>query len=142
MDKTKKRNLIIAIVVVVFIIAGIYIYNYTKDVKVDEAPPTPPVPGGGGNTTPARNDNYPLQEGSLGTKVKDLQWALNRLTSNPLLKLKEDGDFGSKTKNAIYLSVGTTIDGMPTYPVSMKAWTAILHRANNARLITADNFNI
>lgn len=60
-----------------------------------------------------KND-FPLQEGSLGDNVKLLQEALNTKMSTmvvqdniSLTKLKVDGIFGTKTKNACILVLGT-----------------------------------
>lgn len=67
-----------------------------------QAPPRP--------TAPQANDNFPLQVGSKGANVTNLQLALNRINAKRGKKyadLTVDGTFGEKTKNAIYLLAGT-----------------------------------
>ncbi len=60
------------------------------------------------NIVGGRNDNYPLKKGSKGDRVKALQNALsnnvgcrNILSARGIALPVADGDFGSKTENAL-----------------------------------------
>lgn len=80
--------------------------------------------GSGGSSAPASNDNFPLQVGSTGARVKYLQQALNRIKKDNNLSV--DGSFGDKTKNAIYLTMNTTF-----YPVTQEKYNEVLHKATS-----------
>ena len=84
----KKTPIIIAVVIIAIAIAvAVYFFVIKKG-----------------------NDNFPLQEGSKGTRVKELQIALNKVIENPEKygawsfsggKLAVDGVFGASTKAAL-----------------------------------------
>ena len=76
---------------------------------------------------PVKNDNYPLQIGSNGPNVKQLQQYLNTLNDKSSTKvyapLVVDGDFGTKTKDAL-----TRLAGAQYYPVSQTYMTTIYNK--------------
>ncbi len=153
LTKQQQTNLIIAIVVLALILLGIMTYNYykNKNTSGDQNPPPIPDPGKGNTSPPAGNDNFPLQIGSVGPNVKYLQGALNRIATTlnkENLKVTEDGIFGQKTKDAIYLLVGTNVTAFVstptgyvpttyiTYPMPITAFNEILRRSRaNQRLM-------
>jgi hypothetical protein len=63
-------------------------------------------------TTPSRNDEFPLQKGSKGAKVKALQEALiSKYGKSIMPKYGADGDFGSELTNALKkLNISESID--------------------------------
>lgn len=88
--------------------AGVYfIYKYFKPEKKKDKPQdntqttttTTPTP------TPSK-DAFPLQRGSKGKVVKDLQTLLLKIDSKSLPKYGADGDFGSETEKAVEKLLG------------------------------------
>lgn len=138
-DKKGNKQLIIAIVVLVLILVGIYLYNHFKDQKGSEAPPDVKIPPGGNSGSTTANDNFPLKKGSEGENVKYLQNAINKFVDknnlNSSLKLTPDGKFGDKTYSSLVSAVGTTTywdsPKVATYPVSSTAFSSILKKAYN-----------
>jgi hypothetical protein len=53
------------------------------------------------NNDGGSNDKFPLQKGSNGDKVKELQNAIMVKNANLLPKFGADGDFGSETEAAV-----------------------------------------
>ncbi len=76
---------------------------------------------------PAGNDNFPLNLGSRGDNVKRLQMALNRIRANNNLEI--DGVFGPVTKNALLLSVATSLSALP---MSENVFNTIIYKAKRA----------
>ncbi|MES2134486.1 MAG: hypothetical protein V4506_19220 [Bacteroidota bacterium] len=131
-NKKSNKNLVIAIVALVIIFVAIYLYKNSKKDEAELPPPSPTPPNpSSNNSPPSANDSFPLKKGSKGPNVKYLQWALNRINQTNTMELPETDYFGDQTYSALLLVVGTTINGMPTYPMSQKAHTAILSKANN-----------
>tara|TARA_R110000822_G_scaffold6648_1_gene27963 strand:+ start:449 stop:829 length:381 start_codon:yes stop_codon:yes gene_type:complete len=92
----KSTKIILSIVGVGIIGAGAYLL-----IKRFRTPAyIPPTINGNPNVTPVRNtrnDSFPLKQGSLGAKVKELQAYLNNGGCTPLLKV--DGDWGPLTQS-------------------------------------------
>lgn len=136
--ENKKTNVLlvggIALIVLAFIIY--LVYNHFKDKPVTELPPVLPPPGGSG--PPKGNDNFPLTEGSVGSNVKFLQEAINRIVS-PALKVTVDSNFGPKLYTALVTGVGTTTwwtsKPAPIYPVTQSVFTEILKKSNANRVM-------
>lgn len=93
MNKTILIKIFAAIVLLAILVA--VIYYIVQKLKEDKADPTVKNNGGGSNTSKA---DFPLQFGSTGQLVKDLQGYLNFTGS---YNLKVDGAFGAKTENAV-----------------------------------------
>ena len=71
--------------------------------------------------TPPRNDDFPLKKGSKGTNVKALQqYLLNKLGAASLGKAGADGDFGSKTEEALKKAGLATVIDETTFNVLTK----------------------
>jgi hypothetical protein len=66
--------------------------------------------GGGGNSGGGtKNDKFPLQKGSKGAKVKELQKAIIAADKSLLSQFGADGDFGVKTEAAVFKILGKKI---------------------------------
>jgi len=87
----KKKIIIIVIIVVILGIAAFFIYK-----KVKKSGGSTPGSATGGS-------EFPLKQGSRGTKVENLQKALNKI--NPI-ELTVDGIFGPKTEADLLKKVG------------------------------------
>lgn len=104
----------IAIAIVVLIIVGLVYYNRNKLFKKSEKPNPDanklPLNNGFNVQVPdLSNDNFPLNKGSKGQRVKNLQLALNKLNEKQGSKndpLVPDGIFGEKTTNLLMLVAG------------------------------------
>jgi hypothetical protein len=144
-SKNKKGNrtliIVIGFLVLVFII--LVIYNHLKDKPVDDVYIPPADPNPNNNTTPAANDSFPLKKGSKGPNVMYLQKAINRIVTNPALKVAEDGSFGDKTYYSLVSGVGTSTwwssKPEPIYPVTSSAFTQILQKSNANRVRIGDS---
>ncbi len=102
-SKISKPVLITIVFIVIAIIAAVvYFLFFNKK---------PPVPesnvDNAGNKINWTSDEFPLKKGSSGTKVKELQAALNILKNN---NLATDGKFGEKTLAA--LQEGFKVDSL------------------------------
>lgn len=131
--KGKNRTLIILIVVVAIILAilvGLQIYQKIKDKKALEDDTKKALDSAAGSATqnpigytaPKTGNDFPLQEGSTGERVKFVQAAINRIA--PTWKLKEDGVFGHGTYTALITGVGTKY-----YPVTLANYTELLQKS-------------
>jgi len=147
LDKIEK-GLLIAIFVIIVLVGAIVGYNKFKDSDTQQEPPPPPGPDPNpGPSKPKTDDSFPLKIGSEGSNVKYLQRAINKIISNPSLKITEDGKFGNNTYNALVSGVGTTTwwdaKRIPTYPVTQEAFTLILQKGNqNLRIMYGETYSI
>jgi peptidoglycan hydrolase-like protein with peptidoglycan-binding domain len=127
-----KKSLIITIIVGVLLTA-LLVWMYFRDKKAPEQATLPPVtPPPAGNTTPqvdqgaftqAANDDFPLQIGSKGDRVKSLQSKLNQIKPAGYQPLTVDGNFGQGTYNAVITWAGTTL-----YPVTPANYITIFNK--------------
>lgn len=95
MKASTKKYLIIGSVSIIVIGLIYYLYR-TRKKNNDITPDQTTVPT---NTNPTQNvtDDFPLKKGSSGTRVKNLQIALNKQVKAPYVALTVDGIFGNKT---------------------------------------------
>lgn len=98
---TKKK--IIILVIAVLIIALIIWYFFKKPKQIITPTSTPASTDPLAPKTISGNDNFPLQIGSRGDKVKQLQTAINKKTS---AGLTVDGVFGELTKSNLQGRLG------------------------------------
>jgi peptidoglycan hydrolase-like protein with peptidoglycan-binding domain len=104
MKLSKKNIIIISCLLAAFIAVGVIIYKKIKNKKPETNRKT-----GNSSEQNTSNDEFPLKLGSSGTKVLELQKALNKLNSvNP--KLTEDGIFGNETKRALLQATNQRFD--------------------------------
>lgn len=155
-QKSKKKGSSISVGLILLIIltlgiAALFIFRKKKPPVVEAAPVTVNVNTSTATSTPAkkvvRNDNFPLQKGSLGTRVKQLQQALiTKYGASILPKFGADGDFGSETESALSSKGIKTVLNETDYNGLLKSLTtttqtvttsAIDYRKDAARLKTA-----
>lgn len=127
--KTSNKTLIILAVIIALLIATLVTIKVLKNMKEKKAlqeaqklqllQTNSPAAGTGTNTDTSAND-FPLQIGSRGDRVKALQAALNKIA--PQFKLKLDGDFGKSTYDALITGFRAT----GSYPVTVKTYMEIL----------------
>jgi hypothetical protein len=129
MKKRTKIILIVSISLILLITAVWFFFfrppkqgandndNVNKGGESSSGSQTPPVPA-----APAGNDEFPLQKGSSGERVKYVQMAVNKI--NPLAGLKEDGIFGKSTYEGLITFVETRF-----YPVTVKNYVDLLNLA-------------
>jgi hypothetical protein len=90
--------------------AGVYfIYKYFKPEKKKDKPQDNTQTTTTTTTTPTptpSKDAFPLQRGSKGKVVKELQTLLLKIDSKSLPKYGADGDFGSETEKAVEKLLG------------------------------------
>ncbi len=102
-SKISKPVLITIVVIVLAIIAAVVYFLF-----FNKKPPTGETDiDTSGNKINWTSDEFPLKQGSSGTKVKELQAALNILKNN---NLATDGKFGAKTLAA--LQEGFKVDSL------------------------------
>lgn len=72
-------------------------------------------------SAPPRNDDFPLKKGSKGANVKALQqYLLSKLGASALGKSGADGDFGTKTEDALKKAGLSTVIDETTFNVLTK----------------------
>lgn len=123
-----KNIYIYAAIAVVVIIVAVIIKRAMSTPKIDmDSMSQTQIPTG---TTvvqpPAPTDNFPLQKGSKGDRVKSLQIAINNCGGS----LTPDGDFGQKTYDQLVLKVASFNwkDNKNIYPVDSKNFIYILEK--------------
>jgi peptidoglycan hydrolase-like protein with peptidoglycan-binding domain len=102
MSIDKKKVLMIAAIGVPLIIGGYLIYKSLFAQKAGNGKTDLPKPKPNPTPTPTQSD-YPIQQGSKGDLVKNLQVLLNAAGASPALVV--DGVFGKKTEAAL-LQIG------------------------------------
>ena len=85
----------VAIIIIVIVVMARKEKTKSKILMGSGAAPPPP---GSSSESVARNDDFPLKEGSYGPNVKSLQIALNKVYD---AGISEDSDFGGLTKSAV-----------------------------------------
>lgn len=127
--KSSNKKLIILTVIIALLIATLITIKVIKKLKEKKAlqeaekmqlMQTNSPAAGTGTNTDIRQDDFPLKIGSRGDRVKALQAALNKIA--PQFNLKLDGDFGSKTYDALITGFRAT----GTYPLDIKTYMEIL----------------
>lgn len=129
-DKKKSNKTLIILVIIIGVLLaaliGIKVWNKYKEKKALQETDKQNLSEGTGqqqtqNQTAVVED-FPLEIGSSGDRVKALQRAINKIA--PVWKLKEDGNFGKGTYDALITGVGTKY-----YPVTLANYTEILKKS-------------
>jgi len=119
---SKKKIVIIVLAVVLVAIAVWYFFiRKPKATTVTETTAAPGTPNNASNSLPL--GDFPLQLGSQGERVKQLQAAINRIDDRSNLVL--DGVFGDITKDSLEAFVGGKY-----YPVTADKFDYILKMSN------------
>ena len=132
MKKSTKTIIVITIILVVIILMYFVFFSKTTDVKQ-----TLTKVISGKKTTSKTNTNtnvtsiptvFPLQNGSSGTEVTNLQLYLNTLIPSPIAGLTVDGNFGANTQKYLYACSGLNSVDSDTY-------IKILHDLNKTGIV-------
>lgn len=101
---TRTAWYVVAAIVIIFLIWLGY-STYFKKPKTPETGTSGTSGGASSGAGSARNDNFPLGIGSYGSRVRNLQYILNKYYGTTL---DEDGDLGPLTLAQIQAKFGVT----------------------------------
>lgn len=130
MDKKKKKILIISAAILLVVVIVYFVFFRKPKIETDFEKEIDTIKGNNGivgpstnlPSAPAANDSLPLQLGSKGQRVINVQNAVNKI--NPLAMLTVDGDFGSATRNALITFVGSKF-----YPINSTLYLELMQKA-------------